>query len=84
MVAVIIIALVLVGIGLYSRRRTTAQRSKDLNRWIVGTTAVMTAFLVLGIAWSEWYMLWFFLSGLVLLVLVGVWALFRWRGRTVA
>ncbi len=84
MVAVIIIALVLVGIVLYSRRRTTAQRSNDLNRWIVVTTVGMIAFLVLGIAWEDWYMLWFLLSALVLLVLLGVWAVLRWRGRTVA
>jgi phosphatidylserine synthase len=84
MIAVIIIVLVVAGVVLYSRRRTTAQRSNDLNRWIVVTTVGMIAFLLLGMAWEGWYMLWFLLSGLVLLVLLGVRAVLRWRGRTVA
>ena len=84
MIAVIIILLVVAGVVLYSRRRTTAQRSNDLNRWIAITTVGMIAFLVLGIAWEGWYMLWFLLSGFVLLVLLGAWAVLRWRARTVA
>ena len=80
---VFVIVLVALGLGLYLRGRTSAQRSSDLFRWMAATAVAMIAFLVLGITYEDWFFLWFLLAGGILVVLAGVWIVLRWRRGTV-
>ena len=81
---VFVIVLVALGLGLYLRGRTSAQRSSDVFRWMAATAVAMIVFLVLGITHEDWFFLWFFLSGAILVVLVGVWVVLRWLRGSVA
>jgi len=80
---VFVIVLVALGLGLYLRGRTSAQRSSDLFRWMAATAVAMIAFLVLGITYEDWFFVWFLLAGGILVVLAGVWIVLRWRRGTV-
>src|SRR5439155_7657387 len=80
---VFVIVLVALGLGLYLRGRTSAQRSSDVFRWMAATAVAMIVFLVLGITYEDWFFLWFLLAGGILVVLAGVWIVLRWRRGTV-
>ena len=53
-----------------------------LHRWIAVIAGLTILFLVLGNTVEDWFGLWFMLFGGILIVLLGVEAVLRWRRRT--